>query len=165
MEDVVRFRDVPHVVRETILNTAYKDGRDVEIAFEMDPGALANAYIQQLRRELSEKGFVVRVIRPTKAKVQRFRPFAAIAESGFVNVVDADWTRDYLNELEAFTGSNTKVKDDQVDATSLATYFLTQEQALPIFSIPTDLTTQTTQTFGFQDSTIPTSMGLPTGFN
>lgn len=136
VEDMIRFRDVPHVVKETIFNTAYKDGREVEIALELDPGALAGAYIQQMKRELSEKGFTVRITRPSKAKALRFRPFAAIAEAGFVNVVEAPWTRDYLNELEAFTGSNSRVKDDQVDCTSTATYFLTQEQTIPDFTLP-----------------------------
>ena len=139
VEDVVRFRDVPHVVKDTIISTAYKDGKDVEIALEMDPGALAGAYIQQMRRELSEKGFTVRVTKPSKSKVQRFKPFASIAEAGFVNVVDSDWTLDYLNELESFTGARSRIKDDQVDATSLATYFLLQQQMLPSFQLPADL--------------------------
>jgi predicted phage terminase large subunit-like protein len=136
IEDVVRIRDVPHIVKETIFNTAEKDGRDTYIALELDPGAQAGAYVKQMQRELSERGFVVRLVRPSKAKVLRFRPFAAIAEAGFVQVVDSDWTKDYLNELEAFTGANSRVKDDQVDATSTATYFLTQEQTLPSFTLP-----------------------------
>lgn len=161
IEDVIRFRDIPHVVKETIFNTAYRDGRDVEIAFEIDPGALAGAYIQQIKRELSEKGFTVRLVRPSKAKVQRFRPFAAIAEAGFVNVVDAEWTKDYLNELEAFTGSNTRVKDDQVDSTSLATYFLTQQQSLPSFFLP-DLSSSSPVSQITYGATIPSSgMSLP----
>jgi len=135
VEDVVRFRDVPYVVKETIYQTAIKDGREVEICLELDPGALAGAYIKQMQRELSEMGFIVRTTRPNKAKVQRFRPFAAIAEAGFVNVVEAPWTKDYLNELEAFTGSNSRVKDDQVDTTSTATYFLNQIQQIPEFSL------------------------------
>ena len=156
IEDVVRFRDIPHVVKETIFNTAYKDGRDVEIAFEIDPGALAGAYIQQIKRELSEKGFIVRLIRPSKAKAERFRPFAAIAEAGFVNVVDDTWTGTYLNELEAFTGSNSRVKDDQVDATSLATYFLLQENRLPSFTLP-DFSSTTSNSPQGLSSAIPSS--------
>lgn len=167
VEDVVRFRDVPHVVKETIFQTAYRDGRDVEIALEMDPGALAGAYVQQLRRELAEKGFTVKVVRPSKSKVQRFKPFASIAEAGFVNIVEAPWNKDYLNELEAFTGYNKRVKDDQVDSTSLATYFLLQEQNLPDFIIPESLSTSeiVQPSFGFQSTTLPGSQGLPTGFN
>lgn len=140
VEDAIRFQDVPHIVKETIFRTAEEDGFDVDVALEMDPGALAGAYIKQMQRELSEKGYTVRISRPSKAKAQRFRPFAAIAESGFVQVLDADWTRDYLHELEAFTGSNSRVKDDQVDATSLATYFLVNQSIhIPDFTLP-DLT-------------------------
>lgn len=158
IEDVVRLRDVPHVVKETIFNTAYSDGRDVAIALELDPGALAGAYIRQLQRELSEKGFTVKTVRPTKSKALRFRPFAAIAEAGFVQVVDSTWTRDYLNELEAFTGSNSRVKDDQCDATSTATYFLTQETVLPTFTLP-DLGTNN-NTFGIQSTDYNTGLTL-----
>lgn len=155
VEDVVRFRDVPYVVKETIYQTAIKDGRDVEICLELDPGALAGAYIKQMQRELSEMGFTVRTTRPQKAKVQRFRPFAAIAEAGFVNVVEAPWTKDYLNELEAFTGSNTRVKDDQVDTTSTATYFLSQVQTLPDFSLASIDIPQSNHTFtGYNSSSI-----------
>lgn len=156
IEDVVRIRDVPHVVKETIFNTAMSDGRDCIIGLELDPGAAAGAYIKQLQRELSEKGFIVRTVRPSKAKVLRFRPFAAIAEAGFVQVVEAPWNRDYLNELEAFTGCNTRVKDDQVDATSTATYFLNQEMQIPSFSLP-DLSLSTNN-FGLQSTDFTTGL-------
>lgn len=151
----MRLRDVPHVVRETIFETALRDGKDVIIGLELDPGAAAGAYIKQLQRELAEKGFIVRTVRPSKAKALRFRPFAAIAESGFVQVVESEWTSDYLKELVAFTGSNNRVKDDQVDATSTCTYFLSQEMQLPTFSLPT---LSSGPSFGFQDSSIPTDM-------
>jgi predicted phage terminase large subunit-like protein len=167
VEDVIRFRDVPHVVKQTIFETAYRDGPEVQIALELDPGALAGAYIRQMQRELSERGFTVKLFRPSKAKVQRFRPFAAIAEARFVNIVEAPWNIDYLNELEAF-GSNNKIKDDQVDATSTATYFLTQEANLPSFSLPNDLAVASYgPQFGFQSTALPTEMtqGLPLGFN
>ena len=157
IEDVVRLRDVPHIIRETVFNTAYSDGRDVIIGLEIDPGALAGAYIRQIQRELAEKGFTVRLVRPSKAKVQRFRPFAAIAESGFVSVVDGPWTKDYLNELEAFTGSNTRVKDDQVDATSTCTYFLTEQQSFNVnFSLPTF--ESSSQSFGLQSTDFSTGL-------
>lgn len=158
IEDVTRIRDVPHVVKEMIFNTAMNDGRDVIICLEQDPGALAGAYINQMKRELSERGFIVKTVRPTKAKVQRFRPFAAIAESGFVCVVDAPWNKDYLNELEAFTGARSKVKDDQVDATSTATFFLTQELSLPSFTLPSLDTSQ--QPFGIQSTDFNSGLTL-----
>lgn len=165
IEDLVRFRDVPHVVKETIFETAFKDGRETEIALELDPGAMAGAYIRQLQRELAEKGFTVRVTRPSKAKILRFKPFAAIAEAGFVCIVESSWNKDYLNELEAFSEANlNRMKDDCCDATSTATYFLTQQATIPSFSLP-DMTMQTPIHSFSSGMSLPSSgLSLPRNF-
>ncbi len=137
VEDVVRIQDRPHVVKELIFDTAKSDGPGITIAIPLDPGATAGAWCRQLQRELAEKGYTVKLVKPSTAKVQRFRPFATIAEARFVQIIrDAPWTKAYLDELEAFTGQRSRVHDDQVDATSDATYVLLQNFELPTMTLP-----------------------------
>jgi predicted phage terminase large subunit-like protein len=156
VEDVVRIRDRPHVVEETILNTAKTDGVGVIIGLPLDPSG-GGAYVKGLQKRLIEAGFTCRLVRPIKSKVLRFAPFAAVAEGGFVSVVKGDWTSDYHRELEAFDGTN-KFKDDQADASSDCFYLLNKAQTLPSFSLP-DLSQ--TPSFGFQSSSIPTDLTTP----
>lgn len=136
VEDVVRIQDRPHVVRELIFETAKSDGAGVVISLPIDPGATAGAWSRQMQRELAEKGYTVKLVRPSTAKAQRFRPFASISEARFVQVVqDTPWVKDYLDELEAFTGQRCRIHDDQVDATSDATYVLLQNFEIPTMSL------------------------------
>lgn len=137
VEDAVRIQDRAHIVKELIFNTAKFDGPSVTISIPLDPGATAGAWCRQLQRELAEKGYHVKLTRPNKAKAQRFRPFATIAESGHVQVVrDTPWIKWYLDELEAFTGQRSRVADDAVDSTSDATFVLLQDRDLPTMQIP-----------------------------
>jgi predicted phage terminase large subunit-like protein len=140
VEDVRLLQDRPHVVKELIFETARLDGPEVIISLPLDPGATAGAYCRNLQRELVELGYTVKLVRPDRAKLQRFRPFATIAESGFVKVVEAEWNSDFFTELENFDGSK-RVHDDMVDCCSDAYYVLCKEIQLPDFELPNDLTT------------------------
>lgn len=103
IEDVIKLRKRVHEVEQAIFLTAEQDGRDVIISLPLDPGATAGAYCKDLARKLAERGFTVKLTRPEKGKVQRFLPFASVAEAGFVDVVRSGWTEDYIDELEATT--------------------------------------------------------------
>ncbi len=153
-EDVVRIRDRAHVVEQTILNTARRDGTRVIIGLPLDPSG-GGAYVKGVQKRLLEAGFSCKLIRPVKAKVERFAPYAAVAEAGFVNLVKAEWNDDYHTELENFDGSN-KFKDDQADASSDCFKLLNQEIQLPSFSLPSDLTVS--NSFGFQQVSLPTDL-------
>lgn len=144
IENVVRFRDRAHVVEDTIVQTAISDGMDVTIALPNDPSG-GGAYVRGLQKRLSEMGYTCKLVRPTRGKVQRFAPFSAVAEAGFVYIIDADWNTEYHTELETFDGTN-KFKDDQADATSDAFYVLNLGHDIPTFSLP-DLFTASS--FGF----------------
>ena len=135
VEHVVVLRKRVHEVENAIFSTAEMDGRDCGITLPLDPGATAGAYCKDLARRLSEKGFVVKLIRPEKGKLQRFLPFASVAEAGFVDIVRSDWTEDYINELEQ-TEFNNKTFDDRADATADAFYALNKQIVLPSFSLP-----------------------------
>jgi len=146
VEDVVSIRDRVHEVEQLIFNTAIRDGQDVIISIPQDPNAAAAAYAKDLQRRLGEMGFTCRLQRPVKSKITRFAPFASITQAGFVNVVKADWNKDFFDELERFDGSG-KQKDDQVDAVSDCMMILNREMALPSIVAPTDLSTSSLLTF------------------
>lgn len=111
VEDLVSLRDRAHKVEELIFNTAYKDGPDVIISIPMDPNASAAAYAKDLQRRLAERGFICRLQKPVKSKITRFAPFSSVAQAGFVQVVEADWNKEFFDELEIFNGDK-KNKDD-----------------------------------------------------
>lgn len=155
VQDVIRFRERPSFVEQTILSTAMSDGTSVVIGLPLDPAG-GGAYVRGLQKQLSELGFTCKLIRPVKGKVGRFAPFAAVAEAGFVNVVNASWNNDYHTELENFDGSN-KFKDDQADASADCFNLLNQGIQLPTaFSLP-DLSKPTSNIGIFNE-------GIPTGY-
>ena len=155
IEDIVRFRDRAHIVEETIISTAMEDGYKVQIGLPLDPAG-GGAYARGLQKRLLELGFNCRLIKPTKGKVQRFAPFAAVAEGGFVQVVIADWNEAMHNELESFDGSN-KFKDDQADSISDGFILLNKEQFVPSFSLPSNLQSSQPYQSLSQGATLPTS--------
>jgi len=161
IEDVVTLRKRVHEVEQKIFDTAEQDGRDCWISLPQDPGATAGAYCKDLARRLAEKGYTVKLTRPEKGKLQRFLPFASVAEAGFVNVCRSTWTDDYINELEQ-TQFNNKTHDDQADATSDAFYWLARGVELPNFSLPDlssgpTLSLPTTGSIPISGLTIPTN--------
>lgn len=151
VEDCITIRKRVHEVEKTIFETAERDGRSCVIGLPKDPGATAGAYCQDLARRLSERGFVVKLIRPEKGKLQRFLPFASTAEAGYVKVVKSDWTEDYLNELEQTEFSN-KTHDDRADATSDCFWVLNREMQLPQFALPDLSSSASSNPFGIQST-------------
>jgi predicted phage terminase large subunit-like protein len=135
VEDVVSIRDRVHEVEKLVFDTALHDGQDVTISIPLDPAAAAGAYAKDLQRKLAEMGFNVRLSKPVKSKITRFAPFSSIAQAGFVNVVKANWNKDFFDELEVFDG-DPKKKDDQVDCCSDAMLLLNKDTQLPVFSLP-----------------------------
>lgn len=151
IEDVASIRDRVHEVEKLIFETAIRDGQDVIISIPQDPNAAAGAYAKDLQRRLGEMGFTCRLQRPVKSKITRFAPFSSVTQAGFVNVVVADWNKEFFDELEVFDGTD-KHKDDQVDCCSDCFTLLNKEMVLPSFSLPSDLSTQ--PNFGFQQNTL-----------
>lgn len=135
IEDVIRFRGRFHEVERKMLQTAENDGRDVEICVPRDPGAAGMAYAASLVQTFSQRGYYARMKPTNKSKLDRFRPFSAVAEARLVDVVSADWNKEYFTELESFDG-NGKLHDDQVDATSDAFSSLKVSTDIPNFTLP-----------------------------
>jgi len=136
IEDLVSLRDRVHKVEELVFKTAAQDGQDTTIVIPLDPGASGTAYAKTLQRKLAEKGYNCKVVRPTKSKLTRFAPFSSLAQSGCVNVVRADWNKEFFDELEVFDGTGTRHHDDIADTCSDGIHILNREQALPSFTLP-----------------------------
>ena len=124
--DVVRFRDGPQGVISEIKKTAKRDGKEVEIGIEKDPGQAGKSEAQHLAGQLS--GYRVRIIPADAKKKVRAIPFSSQVQAGNVTIVRASWNKDYTNELEAFDGTESKGKDDQVDGSSGAFNLLTKKR-------------------------------------
>ena len=163
VEDMVGLRDRVHEVEKLIFETALRDGKETIISIPKDPNAAAGAYARDLQRRLAEMGFTVKLVAPVKSKITRFAPFASVTQAGFVNVVKADWNKEFFEELEVFDG-DTKKKDDICDACSDCFYNLNVGVDLPSFSLPADFQSTITISFGFQEISLPQSQGLPVGF-
>lgn len=137
--DVVRFRERPAKVNQTVLETALIDGEEVTVVLPQDPGAAGKVAFDHLASALFDQGFTVRKAKTERAKLKRFEPFAAMAENGMVKVVKGDWNDKYFDELEVFDGGK-KHHDDQVDATSDAAKELCNGRFIPTFAVPVGFT-------------------------
>lgn len=157
VEDMVSLRDRVHKVEELVFRTAIQDGKETLISIPVDPNAQAAAYAKNLQRRLAEMGFNVRLTKPVKSKLVRFAPFSSIAQAGFVQVVVAEWNKDFFDELEIFNGDG-KTKDDIVDTCSDCIYHLNREQSLPTM-VMNDISV------GSSTQTTLKSFSVPTGYS
>ncbi|HQT89135.1 MAG TPA: phage terminase large subunit [Acidiphilium sp.] len=113
IDDVVRLRGSPDEVEATIVATASRDGRSVEIRLPQDPGQAGKSQALYLTRKLA--GYRVHSQPVTGDKSTRAAPLASQVNVGNVAIVTAQWNRPFLDELGGFpSGSH----DDQVDAAS-----------------------------------------------
>jgi len=89
-----------------------------------------------LQKKIAEAGYHCK-LHPmgNKNKMQRFKPFAAIAEAGFCQYVPGEYENWFFDELERFQGDG-KGHDDAVDAVASAFWYLTRNNTLPDFSLP-----------------------------
>lgn len=131
--DVVRFRARFGEVMQKIIEVAKSDPDGTQIILPQEPGQAGKAAGQMMIKDLIGEGFPARMRPSNKSKVVRFQPFAAAAQAGLVDYLEAPWNDTYFDELEGFDGSR-KVKDDQVDATSDSFITLAQKLQIPNFA-------------------------------
>lgn len=129
--DIVRFRDTPKVVEQTILATAGKDPKGTTIWLEEEPGGSGKAEISNYMRLLS--AYPVRVDRVTKNKLTRGLAFSAACEhdDNLVVFIKGKWNDVCFTELENFDPDCEKFKDDQWDAVTGGYNALQNSIALP----------------------------------
>lgn len=109
--DVERFRESAQEVERRITQTSVRDGFDVAIRMEQEPGSSGKIVISQFSRMLD--GYDFRGISSTGDKVTRAMGFAAAAERGDIIVKQAHWNRAAIDEIVSFPNAP---HDDQVDA-------------------------------------------------
>jgi predicted phage terminase large subunit-like protein len=114
--DVVRTRATPSAVEELMKRTAERDGRNVEIVVEEEPGSAGKWAVSHLLRNIFA-GWPFYGQKSTGPKATRAQPLAAMAERGEVKLLRGEWNKTFLDELEVFPLGG---HDDQVDAASLA---------------------------------------------
>lgn len=115
ISDVVKARLSAAGAERLIVNTAAQDGPAVRGSLPQDPGQAGKAQSQYLIRQLA--GFDYHASPETGDKITRAQPLAAQAEAGNVFLVEGDWNREFLDEMETFPSGKWK---DQVDAASRA---------------------------------------------
>lgn len=105
VEDVIRFRASPGVVKSTIKKTAEADGYGVEVALSLDPGQAGLFEGEEYLKELA--GYVVSLHRESGDKFTRFKAFSAQAQPrpgqqhGILRVVEGPWNETFFSELES----------------------------------------------------------------
>ena len=115
IEDIVRFRAEPAVVRKRVKQTAEQDKRtdqsNIAIVIEEEGGASGKDSIDRFKQELA--GWSVRGFKPTGKKAVRSSAMATSASIGRVHLVVGDWNQPFVGETNVFPGGG---HDDQVDA-------------------------------------------------
>jgi len=119
-----RFRKTPHGVDEEMRAAAKRDGEDVAIRIEQEPGASGKKAIHHYRNTVL-RGYDVVGRRYDQRKQRRAGPVSSAAEEGLIYLVDTDrWDVDaFFDELEGFDAIK---HDDIVDALSGAFLELTK---------------------------------------
>lgn len=126
-----------------ILDNAQIDGKRVEIVIPQDPNIQAKANAVSLAKQVIEHHYTCTTKRAAAGKLEDFKPFAAAAQLGVVQIVkgcgndlfnkiynDIDF---FYQELEFFNGKRSNKKDghdDAVDSVSLAFLYLASKVRL-----------------------------------
>lgn len=131
IHDIQRTRIGVESWAKTILDNAVRDGYKVDIIIPLDPGASAKFANSQIKKAILTEGFVVREMKTSMDKLNRFRPVAAFINNGYMHILKNcgnDLENGIVNELnffysevESFTGERRSGKnghDDMVDALS-----------------------------------------------
>jgi predicted phage terminase large subunit-like protein len=141
--DVIRFRARFGDVISRIIKTAEQDGPEVDVLIPQDPNASAKAACKMMVQQVIEAGFYAKARPTNRSKIDRFRPFGAASENGYIKVVrnccdcsELEIYNDnnfYYTELEKFNGGRAG-HDDMCDATADAFMQLATRVNVPNFS-------------------------------
>lgn len=114
INNMIRKRFEFPVIRELIINTAQKDGRDVSILVESNGTQMA--MIQDLRNDERLSGYNIIGVAPQHGKVRRHMPTASLMSNGKVSILRGEWNEDLLDEWAGFSFNDSHEHDDQIDA-------------------------------------------------
>lgn len=128
--DIDRFRfDPPRVLKRIKLKTKIERD-DTTAVLEQDPGQAGKAEIAFYQEEFP--GLPLdSVLKTSKmSKISVWRPFAMKARAGKVKLVRGEWNEAFLDEAESvIDGTQSDIKDDQIDATAGGYMYLVGEKA------------------------------------
>lgn len=124
--DVRRKRDNPGVIETWIADTASHDSYDTKIAIEEEHGSSGRYTTDHFIRHVLN-GFMVFADRVVGKKTERAKPWAALAEHGYVRLLKGAWNNAFLSEAAGFPLG----KRDQVDSVSGLFKMLTTHK--PVF--------------------------------
>ena len=96
---------------ETLKQTATVDGEGVRIWIEQEPGSGGKESAENTVINLA--GHIIHVERVIGSKEVRAEPFAAQVENGNVQILQAAWTKGFIDEARLFPNGKYK---DQIDA-------------------------------------------------
>ena len=131
IKDVVRFRDTPAVNEQKISDTARGDGYDVQIGYEVEPGSSGKEVAVYYQTKVLA-GYTVLLDHPKGSKVERCKPWCALAEHGHVYLIRGSWNRAFLAEAGGFPFG----KKDQIDAVSGGYKIVTMDKFIwPVFKM------------------------------
>lgn len=144
IEDIRRTRIQFGNWKKFILDCAVSDSPGTEYYIPVDPNPAAKAAATLLVRELAELGMYAKLIRASSSKLDRFRPFSAMAQTGGIKILKGCFTdyennvsgnnEAYYKELEGFTGERKRGEsghDDLVDVSSDAFATLASSVTVP----------------------------------
>lgn len=113
--DLVTGKFTANQVLRKFKQTADRDGKNVKIRIEQEPGSQSKILINKFRKDPAFKGFNIRGDKVRYKKNIRSFDLEALAENGNIWFVNADWNIDVIDHLVAFTGQEGK-PDDIADA-------------------------------------------------
>jgi len=113
--DVIREKQKPYDMEKIIKETAEKDGKNVEIFMEQEPGSSGQIVIDHYARNVL-KGYPFKGVKNTGNKVDRAKPISAAVQNGNVFLVRGNWNKKFLEECSVFPQKG--FHDDQVDSAS-----------------------------------------------
>jgi predicted phage terminase large subunit-like protein len=111
--DVIRKQLPPLAVKVLIRQCAELDGLATRIFMEQEPGSSGLESVQGTISNLA--GFSARPDKPSGEKTDRADPFSVQVNNGSVQILEAPWNLNFIEELKYYPKGT---HDDQVDAAS-----------------------------------------------
>ena len=137
MEDVVHGRWRAGELEKMLVEQTQKDiamyGYGCVGYLPIEPASAGKIQKHHFARVFAEAGVPIKFFKvgSKKSKLDRFLPLSSVAENGLVYAAQGAWNDETFYELEAFTGSRSKVHDDIVDAASDAYNLIATSKELP----------------------------------
>lgn len=137
--DMVRLRDRPAVVQQTIEKTAQADGKDTLISVPKDVGSAGKESSDNCKARLMRLGYNCCITSVSKGKAIRFEPVSILGQERKVYVVKGHWNKAFFEELESLD-FETRARgrhDDIADAMADLLHVLSKRMLMPVLKINT----------------------------